>query len=230
MKQPDPRPGKWQLFRIWTSIGLQSFGGGSSTIFQIQQEFIEKHGWMTMEDFSLFWNLCLFTPGINIIALTILIGRKLGGVPGIAVSLIGLLLPSATITCLLAAGFKLIQNRPEVQAILRGVIPATAGVMFVVATRFARPLLTLARKEGWVRSIASAVIVLACVAALIMLQLSVILVLICSAVAGAIIFTSWHTPQYALAETSPSATRSTTSERDNEADATHTADMRGEKR
>ncbi|HZO73722.1 MAG TPA: chromate transporter [Ktedonobacteraceae bacterium] len=228
MKQPDPRPGKWQLFRIWASIGLQSFGGGSSTIFQIQQEFIEKHGWMTMEDFSLFWNLCLFTPGINIIALTILIGRKLGGMSGIVVSLIGLLLPSATITCLLAAGFKLIQNRPEVQAILRGVIPATAGVMFVVAARFAHPLLTQARKEGWLRSVGSAVIVLACAAALIVLKLSVILVLICAAAAGAIIFTSWRTPHYALAATSTSDTSSTASERSDEAASSHTADIRGE--
>lgn len=229
MKQPDPMPGVWQLFRIWTSIGLQSFGGGSSTIFQIQQEFIEKHGWMTMEDFSLFWNLCLFTPGINIIALTILIGRKLGGIPGIAASLIGLLLPSATITCLLAVGFKLIENRPEVQAILRGVIPATAGVMFVVATRFAHPLLTQARKEGWARSVACAIIVLACATALIILKLSVILVLVCAAVTGAIIFTSWRTPHYALAESSPSPAPSISQQRSDEAAAPHTADGRGEK-
>lgn len=229
MKQADPRPGKWQLFRIWTSIGLQSFGGGSSTIFLIQQEFIEKHGWMTMEDFSLFWNLCLFTPGINIIALTVLIGRKLGGIPGMVVSLIGLLLPSATITCLLAAGFKLIENRPEVQAILRGVIPATAGVMFVVATRFARPLLTQARKEGWPRLVASAIIVLACAIALIILKLSVILVLICTAIAGAIFFTSWHTPQYALPVSNIPPTPTMAQERSDEAAATHTADSRGEK-
>lgn len=229
MKQADPRPGKWQLFRIWTSIGLQSFGGGSSTIFLIQQEFIEKHGWMTMEDFSLFWNLCLFTPGINIIALTVLIGRKLGGTPGIVASLIGLLLPSATITCLLAAGFKLIESRPEVQAILRGVIPATAGVMFVVATRFARPLLTQARKEGWGRSVASALIVLACTIALIILKLSVILVLIGAAVTGAIIFTSWPPPQYALSASKSPPSLSMTQERSDKAAATHTTDSRGEK-
>jgi len=229
MKQPDPMPGVWQLFRIWTSIGLQSFGGGSSTIFQIQQEFIEKHGWMTMEDFSLFWNLCLFTPGINIIALTILIGRKLGGIPGIVASLIGLLLPSATITCLLAAGFKLIENRPDVQAILRGVIPATAGVMFVVATRFAHPLLKQARKEGWMRSDASAIIVLACAIALIILKLSVILVLICAAVTGAIIFTSWRTPHYALPESNTPPTPPTSQEHNDEAAAPHTAESRREK-
>src|SRR5690348_16560303 len=37
MALQDPRPGKWQLFRIWAGIGLQSFGGGASTTFLIQR-------------------------------------------------------------------------------------------------------------------------------------------------------------------------------------------------
>ncbi|HCJ32793.1 MAG TPA: hypothetical protein DHV65_00615, partial [Ktedonobacter sp.] len=45
------------------------------------------------------WNLCIFTPGINLVALTVLIGRKLGGTWGIVVSLAGMLLPSAMVTC-----------------------------------------------------------------------------------------------------------------------------------
>ena len=111
---------------------------------------------------------------------------------------------------------------------MRGVIPATAGVMFVVATRFARPLLTQARQEGWGRLVASAIIVLACATALIILKLSVILVLIGAAVTGAIIFTSWHTPQYALAESNTPRTLSMTQERSDQVAAPHTADSRGE--
>jgi chromate transporter len=51
MKLQDPRPGKWHLFRIWASIGLQSFGGGASTTFLIQRAFIERHQWLSMEEF-----------------------------------------------------------------------------------------------------------------------------------------------------------------------------------
>lgn len=186
------KPSAWQLLRIWGGIGLQSFGGGSSTLFLIQSEFIEKHGWLTMEDFTLLWNLCLFTPGINIIAINVLIGRKLGGIRGIIASLVGLLLPSATITCLLTAGFKAVQNTPEVQAILRGVIPATAGVMMLVAVRFARPLMITGYKEHWARLAASLIIILGCAIAIILLNLSVILVLLCAALSGMVAFTTWH--------------------------------------
>ena len=225
MRSPDPIPSQWQLFRIWGRIGLQSFGGGSSTLFLIQDEFIEKHGWLTTDDFSIFWNLCLFTPGINIIALTVLIGRKLGGTRGIVASLIGLLLPSATITCLIAAGFKLVQNRPETQAILRGVVPATAGVMFLVAIRFAQPLLILIRKEGWWRLTISAAIILGCAIALIFLQLSVIIVLICAALAGTIIFTSWRTASPPLATAHAAPLPALAQEHDPECSLTPTTDQ-----
>src|SRR5947209_2752722 len=109
MKLQDPRPSKWLLFRIWASVGLQSFGGGASTQFLIQRAFIERHRWLSMEEYTRLWSLCILTPGINLVALTILIGRKLGGAWGIVISLAGLLLPSAIITCLLTAGFKTVE-------------------------------------------------------------------------------------------------------------------------
>src|SRR5258708_8948450 len=120
-------PGIWRLFFIWGSIGLQSFGGGASTLLLIRQAFIEKHAWVEEEEFLRFWSLCLMTPGINLIGLTILIGRKLGGVRGIVASLTGLLLPSAVITCLLTAGFTPLEHPPVVQATLQGGISSTAG-------------------------------------------------------------------------------------------------------
>src|SRR5712691_1831252 len=132
MKLQDPRPGIWRLFRIWASVGLQSFGGGASTTLLIQRAFIQKDRWLSMEEFMHLWNLCILTPGINLVALTILIGRKLGGAWGIAISLAGLLLPSALITCLLTVVFKSVEHLPAVQAILRGVVPATGGIMLLV--------------------------------------------------------------------------------------------------
>ncbi|HLZ63523.1 MAG TPA: chromate transporter [Ktedonosporobacter sp.] len=188
------KPGPWQLFRIWAMIGLQSFGGGTSTVFLIQHEFIEKRLWLTMEEYLLLWNLCLFAPGINLIALTILIGRKLGGVWGIVVSLAGMLLPSGVITCLLTVGFLNIEHVPAVQAILRGVVPATAGIMFLVGMRYAQPLIATARDEGKLRIVISALLILASAAALILLHLSAMLVVIGAAGAGIVLFTSWRTP------------------------------------
>lgn len=136
----------------------------------------------------------VFTPGINLVALTVLIGRKLGGTWGIVVSLAGMLLPSGLITCLLAAGFQLIQHIPTVQAIVRGVVPATAGIMLVVGLRFAQPLIRVAWKEGWLRLGLSVILIVFCALTIIALKISVIPVLLVTAVLGMLFFTSWRTP------------------------------------
>lgn len=194
MKLQDPRPGKWQLFRVWASIGLQSFGGGASTTLLIQRAFIEKHRWLSMEEFAHLWNLCILTPGINLVALTVLIGKKLGGTWGIVVSLAGMLLPSATITCLLAALFLQIEQVAAVQAIFRGVIPATGGIMLLVGLNFALPLIRKGYKEGYVYLLVSSVLLIACALAVIFLKLSVIIVILGAASLGTLFFSSRSAP------------------------------------
>src|SRR5438046_6795289 len=190
MRLQDPGHGKWKGFRIWASIGLQSFGGGASTPFFIARAFIEKHRWLSMEEFIHLWNLCILTPGINLVALTVLIGKKLGGTWGIVASLAGMLLPSATITCLLAAIFKQIEHVAAVQAVLRGVIPATGGIMLVVGLNFALPLIRRGYKNGMLYLLASSVLVIVCALAVIFLKLSVIVVVLGAALLGALFFSS----------------------------------------
>src|SRR5881227_126405 len=188
MKLQDPKPSNWQLFRIWTSIGLQSFGGGASTTFLIQRAFIEKHKWLSIEEFIRLWNLCIFTPGINLVALTVLIGKKLGGTWGIVASLAGMLLPSAAITCLLAVIFKQIEHVAAVQAVLQGVIPATGGIMLLVGLNFALPLIRRSYKEGFFYLLGSSVLIIACALAVILLKLSVIVVILGAIFLGALFF------------------------------------------
>ena len=188
MKLQDPKPSNWQLFRIWASIGLQSFGGGASTTFLIQRAFIEKYKWLSIEEFMHLWNLCVFTPGINLVALTVLIGRKLGGTWGIVASLAGMLLPSAMVTCLLATIFKQIEHVAAVQAVLRGVIPATGAIMLLVGFNFALPLIRRGYKEGALYLLASSVLIIACALAVILLKLAVIIVVLAAVFLGALFF------------------------------------------
>ncbi len=187
--QQDHRPGAWRLFLIWAGIGLQSFGGGATTTLLIQREFVEKHHWLTMEEFAHYWNLCLFTPGINLVALTILIGKKLGGVPGIFSSLAGMLIPSATITCLIVAGFQQVEHNHITQAVLKGVIPATGGIMLLVGVNFARPQLTLAYKEGALDLVLTIITITISTLAIIVLQIPVFTVILSMSLLGVVLFT-----------------------------------------
>ncbi|MGZ3673527.1 MAG: chromate transporter [Ktedonobacterales bacterium] len=182
---PHPAPGTWQLFSIWAGIGLQSFGGGASTTLLIQRAFIEKYGWVSSDEFLRLWNLCQLAPGINLIAIAILLGKKLGGTRGILVSVAGMLLPSATITCLLAAFFLHVERVAAVQAALRGVIPATGGIMLVVAYNFARPFIRDARGARLLYTLTISAFVLAGALAIIRFNVSAIVVIPGLAIVGA---------------------------------------------
>ena len=191
MTEQHARPSLWRLFTIWASIGLQSFGGGASTTFLIQRAFIERYGWVTNEEFLRLWNLCQLTPGINLVGVTALLGKKLGGARGVVVSLAGMLAPSGAITCLLAAIFVQIERSATTQAVLRGVIPATGGIMILVLYNFAQPLISSGRKAGKAglgKASLSVALTLISAVLVIAFNVSAIVVIVGLAVLGAFIF------------------------------------------
>jgi chromate transporter len=140
----------WDLFITWFSIGIQSFGGGTSTLMLISQASL-KHGWMGEDEFARLWALVQIAPGINLVKLTLLIGYRLRGWPGLVASMAGLLLPSAAATALMTAGYTLIRDLPVVKAALRGILPATIGLGLAMSANIARPLFTQAYREGMLR-------------------------------------------------------------------------------
>ncbi len=136
------------LFRTWFSIGAQSFGGGAATLTLIRRASIDEHAWLTSAEFTRYWGICQIAPGINILGITILIGWKAAGPAGVVAALLGLLLPSATLTIALTASYAAIRDVPAVEAAVRGVIPATCGLGLLLAWRMARPAIDESRHEG----------------------------------------------------------------------------------
>src|SRR5438552_9179944 len=111
-----PEISPWRLLWIWTVIGVQSFGGGSATLYLIRRVSVEQHGWLTDDDLSRYWGICQIAPGINILALVILIGFRVSGAMGAFVSLIGLLLPSAAITAVMTSIYAVVRDVPVVRS------------------------------------------------------------------------------------------------------------------
>ncbi len=140
-------PALREIFATWFGFGVQSFGGGAPTFYLIHQA-CTRRGWLSETEFSRTWALAQISPGINLVKLTALVGHKLRGWPGLLAAMLGLLLPSGSITVLMTAGFSLIRGQPMVQAAMRGILPATIGLSLATAIRMARPLLAQGRLEG----------------------------------------------------------------------------------
>ena len=150
----EPRPVPWtRILRVWLGLSMLSFGGGVATLALIRRAAVDQEKWVSDLEFTRYWALCQVTPGINLFALTILIGRKTAGAAGVAAALAGLLFPSVTITILMTALYAHMRTLPAMQAAVHGLLPATIGLGLVATFQMVRPLVTEARKEGVVSSL-----------------------------------------------------------------------------
>jgi len=183
----------YEQLRAWVLIGFQSFGGGMATLALIQRSFVEDRGWIKMEEFTRMWGVCQLAPGINLIALAMLIGRKLGGGVGVAIALVGMLLPSVSITLIMTAIYSAIRGSAQVQAALRAVIPATIGIGLVTAIKIAIPLLRQGWKRGRGITLFSILTLCASGLALGLLRMPVIVILLAAGLLNGIAFSVLNT-------------------------------------
>jgi chromate transporter len=177
------------LFAIWFNLGIQSWGGGSATLLLIRREVVERRAWMEAEEFTRAWAICQIAPGINLLGLTLLIGWKVRRAAGASVALLGLLLPSVTITALLTAGYAAVRTSPTVAAALQTVVPATVGLGLLLAWQMGFPLMKQAHWRGPTDLLMSGLILVGSAAALFFWQPPVIMILIAGGLIGAL----WRT-------------------------------------
>jgi chromate transporter len=127
-------------------IGATAFGGGSATIVAMRQLALRKQ-WLTEEEFLETVVLSRVTPGITILAQVILIGKKVDGMRGIFAGLVGMLLPSITITILLARLYVLVKDKPWSSEPLAMVAAVAAGFAVALALLLLKD--TLAVDRHW---------------------------------------------------------------------------------
>lgn len=188
LAMPAP-PSLWRLFRIWFQLGLQSFGGGMATLYMIRRAVVNQQGWLTASEFTRDWALCQAAPGINLICMTILVGRQVAGIPGALVAVIGLLFPSVTITIAMTALYATFRDSTLLQSALHGVVPATVGLGLLLSASMARPLLTASYRESVLSLLVSIGLLVGSAVAVLVWHLPVILVLCVAGAVGAL--TMW---------------------------------------
>ena len=150
--EPPPEPDKlepslFNLFREWFRIGATSFGGGISVLHMIDMTFVQRHAWITATQNSRLFAMCQLAPGINLLAMCLLIGWHLRGARGALVSILGFVLPSAAITMLVSLAYSRIRDLPAARHALRGVFAAIFGLGLVADWRFTQPLVVQARHD-----------------------------------------------------------------------------------
>lgn len=126
----------WTLFHEMFRIALCVIGGGFAILAVADEVFSRKYRWT--EEGELFANLPVFqmVPGIIAGNTAIYVGRKVAGVPGAAVALLGVFLPSVIVFSAVSAGYALIPlGNPILDGAFLGLRVALTGIIAAMAVR-----------------------------------------------------------------------------------------------
>lgn len=104
----------------------------------IENEVVEKHQWVSRDEFLDLIAVAQSCPGVFAINISIFIGYKLQKMRGALSACLGTALPSFLIILLIALFFHSFMDVPWVAAIFRGVRPAVVALIAVPTFKLAK--------------------------------------------------------------------------------------------
>lgn len=149
-KSEEKQVSLWQIFKVFSKIGLFTIGGGYAMIPLISDE-MEKRGWISAEELPNIVALALSAPGVLAVNCSIFTGYRLRGVKGSIVAACGSVMPAFIIILMAAMFMTNFQDNPTVIKIFKGIRP-------VVVSLIAVPMINMARKSnkswwGWASTV-----------------------------------------------------------------------------
>ncbi len=141
-------PSIGELTRLFGKIGLISFGGPAGQIALMQEEVVDKRGWVTQEEYLQALNLCHLLPGPEAQQLAAWIGWRLHGIRGGLVSGLLFLLPGAAVMLGLSALYVLAMELSWLQALFFGVKAAVLAIVAQALLRIAGKALNNTVRKG----------------------------------------------------------------------------------
>jgi len=108
-------------------LSLLSVGGANAIIPEIHMQAVEKHGWMTDEDFTQMFALSQAAPGPNVLIVS-LIGWRAAGLAGAVVALLAVCAPAAVLSWWIADLWERFKDSPWRRAIQRAIAPLVVGL------------------------------------------------------------------------------------------------------
>ena len=131
-------PGLTALFVAFAKMSLAGFGG---VLVFARRGIVDRHCWMTADQFNETYALCHFLPGPNIVNLSVVFGARFRGIPGAVAAFAGLLGPPVVIVTVLAALYAHFGEIDALRRILAGVSCAAVGLLISAVFRMMMPLI-----------------------------------------------------------------------------------------
>lgn len=159
---------------LFLKLGSIGFGGPATHLALMEDEVVERRGWLSRQHFLDLVGATNLIPGPNSTEMAIHIGFVRGGWAGLLVAGLAFILPAVLITTALAWLYVERGQQPQIEPIVAGIKPAVLAIILTAGWRLGRKAL-----GGW---IVTTVFVAAAVASL--CSLGEITVLLATSVLG----------------------------------------------
>ena len=130
------------IFTVMFKTGCVTFGGGWGIIAQMQEEFVDRRGWIEEEDLIDFLSLGRSFPGIMIINTSVIFGYTVAGFWGAVLAAFGLSLPALISIAVVTYFYSAIKSNVIVARALSGVRCAVIPIILGAALRLREKSLT----------------------------------------------------------------------------------------
>ena len=123
----------------------------------MEKELVDRHGWITNDEFMEIITLSQTMPGIFAANMATHIGWRLRGIPGAIIAVLGNILMPILIILALAMGLRYLQGNAVVEAIFKGVRPVVVALIAAPVFRMAKAV-HISRYNFWIPVVAALLI------------------------------------------------------------------------
>lgn len=131
-----------EIAGLFLKLGSIGFGGPATHLALLEDEVVERRGWLSRQHFLDLVGATNLIPGPNSTEMAIHVGFVRGGWAGLLVAGTAFILPAVLITTVLAWLYVEQGRQPQVAPIIAGIKPAVLAVIFTAGWRLGRKALT----------------------------------------------------------------------------------------
>lgn len=174
--------GDWVALALhFLMLSLLAIGGAITTVPEMQRFVVRDHHWLSDAQFTASVALAQAAPGPNVLFVAV-IGYNVGGLAGVAATLLGTLLPSSTLALAVTHWGDRHREALVLRAFTTGMAPITIGLLLSTSWVLLAP--THAPGTPWLRIVAAALLVAATLAWMLRTRGSPLVPIAAGAVAG----------------------------------------------
>ena len=172
-----------EIFLVFFKMGVLIFGAGHALASAIQEESVDR-GWLTEEEYQDGWSAGSGLPGPISVKMVVYVGYKAGyqkggrsgGIVGAMCSVVGYLLPCASLMLVTSLFLSQFKDSQIVENILKGIKPAVLALIAVAAYRFFQ--------TGSISDVRTSIIAAASFGLILFLNISPVFIIIGAAIMG----------------------------------------------